>query len=185
MIIGQDWGPYKALLPYIKAYEERKDDPTFNYDQYLFETFSSRTEKFIIKSIEKTFYEKFQKEISQEVWNNFIFTIAVFFTRQGNHFRGNEFYDEKYGAEQSLPYLKRQIEIVQPKIIMPLGGTAWGMIREIFELNKYPKTISSTIEYLENKAINTNKITIIPNFHPASHTHPNIQYNLWKRVWEN
>jgi hypothetical protein len=183
MVIGQDWGPYKALLPYLTIYNREKDKPNFNYDDYLFKTFSSRTEKFIINTIESTYREHYHKKITNNIWNKFIFTIAVMFTRQGNHFRGNEFYDEKFGMKVSLPYLNKQIDIVQPKIIIPLGGTAWTMIREIISLKKYPVKISDTISYLNNQVIKSNNIFIIPDFHPASHTNPQIQYNIWKTIW--
>ena len=185
MIIGQDWGPYKALLPYIEKYEEEKRNSDFNYDEYLFRTFSSRTEKFIFKSLERSYLEKFNTQITKAIWDEFIFTVAVFFTRQGDHFRGSEFYDEKFGVRTSLPYLKRQIEIVKPKIIMPIGGTAWGMVRDIFGLGKYPEKISEVIERLGKEIIKKGDTIIIPNFHPASHTDPNVQYDIWKRVWEN
>jgi len=36
MIVGQDWGPYSALLPYITEYEGQKKFKDFNYNKYLF-----------------------------------------------------------------------------------------------------------------------------------------------------
>jgi hypothetical protein len=184
MIIGQDWGPYSALLPYIEGFNKESINKNFDYDNFLFKTFSSRTEKFILQSIERSFEEEFNKKISKDVWREFVFTVAVLFTRQGNHFRGNEFYDEKFGVEQSYPYLKKQIEIIQPKVIMPLGGTAWKMIGEIFNLD-YPETITNVITVLRKKPIKINEQVIIPNFHPASHTDPKEQYQIWQTLWEN
>jgi hypothetical protein len=183
MIIGQDWGPYAALEPYLIAYEAEKDTDGFDYDEYLFRTFSSRTEKFIFKSLEKSYLEVYNRAITMEIWDKFIFTVAVFFTRQGKHFRGSEFYDEKYGVELSLPYLTRQIDIVKPKVIIPLGGTAWGMVRSIFELKQMPGKISDVVNSLNGKPIIVKNTAIIPNFHPASHTDPKIQYEIWKTVW--
>jgi len=89
MIIGQDWGPYSALKKYITDYELEKDNKEFDYDKFLFKTFSSRTEKFIIKSIENSFKEKYSQAMSIRDWDNFFFTMSVLFTRQGNLFRGN------------------------------------------------------------------------------------------------
>lgn len=183
MIIGQDWGPYSALLPFITEYEKQKSQDNFDYNKYLFRTFSSRTEKFIIKAIEKTYFEKFKKYISQTVWDKFFFTVAIMFTRQGNHFRGNEFFDEKLGVVESLPYLKRQIEIIKPKVIMPLGGIAWKMLATIFEL-KQNLTISDVIEKQTGRPIIIGDTKIVPNFHPASHTDPKIQMSIWKTIWE-
>lgn len=87
MVIGQDWGPYSALLSYIEKYKVEKDLPNFNYDEFLFNTFSSRTEKFIVKVVESSHDSTYKKPISTKVWNNFFFTLAVLFTRQGKHFR--------------------------------------------------------------------------------------------------
>lgn len=183
MIIGQDWGPYSALLPYIDNYEKLKDHEDFDYDRFLFSTFSSRTEKFIIKAIENTYKEKFKKCIDSEIWDRFFFTVAIMFTRQGSHFRGNEFFDEKLGIAQSLPYLLKQIEIIKPKVIMPLGGIAWHMLNEIFQLGM-KDSISEIIMKQDSKVIMVDGINIIPNFHPASHTDPKIQLSLWERVWD-
>lgn len=186
MIIGQDWGPYTALKKYVDQYELEKDLPNFDYHEFLFRTASSRTEKFIINSLSKTYLDKYKCSIDRDVWQNIFYTVAVMFTRQGSRFRGSEFYDEKFGIDASLPYLKRQIEIVQPKIIVPLGGTAWGMVRNIFNLNSYPDKISPLINSLAKaeKRIETANCTIIPNFHPASHTDPKVQVEIWREVWE-
>jgi uracil-DNA glycosylase len=184
MIIGQDWGPYSALLKYVTDYEIHKADPNFNYEEFLFKTLSSRTEKFIINSIQNSYIETFNKQIDAKRWNDFIFTVAIMFTRQGNHFRGNEFYDEKFGIEQSLPYLQKLIEIVKPSIIMPLGNVAWGMVKSIFNIN-ISGTISNIIQIQNFQPIKVGDTVIIPNFHPASHTDPKLQYKIWKTIWEN
>jgi len=183
MIIGQDWGPYSVLKKYIEEYNTRKNDKDFNLDKYYTETFSSRTEKFIISSLKKSYYEKYNKEIDMDVFNNIFFTVAIMFTRQGNHFRGNEFYDEKFGIKVSYIYLKEQIDIVKPKIIIPLGNTAWSMIRDIFKLYDYDLKISNVINNLGKNNIIIGDTIIIPNYHPAAHINPNIQYDIWKKIW--
>jgi uracil-DNA glycosylase len=122
--------------------------------------------------------------MTNEIWNEIVFTMAVLFTRQGNHFRGNEFYDEKFGLEVSLPYLQRQIEIIQPKIIVPFGGAAWSSVRKIFKLEDYPSKITDIVAILNRKPIVIGDTTIIPNFHPASHTDPKIGYEIWKTIWK-
>jgi len=179
MIIGQDWGPYKVLLPYIENYN--KD---LNYEDFLFKTFSSRTEKFILTSLSKSYKEKYGKTMTKDVWNKFIFTVAVLFTRQGKQFRGSEFYDESFGMKESLPYLKRQIEIIKPKVIIVMGGTAWKQIKDIYNL-KYPDKFSEVILKLNRKPIVYKDVKIIPIFHPASFTDPKVQYKLWKTLWDN
>ncbi len=185
MIIGQDWGPYSVLLKFINDYEKQKRNLTnFDHDSYLFKTFTSRTENFIKKAIEETYLEKFRKEIAKTDWNNFFFTVAIMFTRQGSHFRGNEYFDEKLGIKESLPYIENQINIIKPKVIMPLGGIAWRMVDTIFKLNT-KLTISQIIKKQKGEPIISQKMKIIPNFHPASHTDPKIQMQIWKTIWEN
>lgn len=182
MVIGQDWGPYNALLPYISEYEIEVTKPDFNYDEFLFSTFSSRTEKFIIRAVERSYMERFNRKVSSKIWKNFIFTMGILFTRQGDHFRGKEYYDEKFGMRESLPYLRSQIEIIKPKVIIPLGGVAWRMLREIKSIDK-PESISDIVTEQNRKPIESDSLKVVPNFHPASHTDPKVQYDIWKTIW--
>ncbi len=184
MIIGQDWGPYRSLLPYIERYNKERNRVDFNYEEFLFKTFSSRTEKYIFTTLSKTYREKYGRDITNQVWEKFIFTVAVLFTRQDKHFRGSEFYDESFGMKESLPYLKRQIEIVNPRVLITMGGTAWNQIKNIYNL-KYPGKFSEVILKLNRKPIVYKDIKIIPIFHPASFTDPKKQYKLWKTLWDN
>ncbi len=101
-----------------------------------------------------------------KIWSNFFFTVAVLFTLRGEHFRGSEYYDEKFGLRYSMPYLQEQIEIVKPKVIMPLGGTAWKSIRQIYKLVDYPEQISATVRLLNLSPIIIDSKVIVPNFHP-------------------
>ena len=185
MIIGQDWGPYSALKKYITDYELEKDNKEFDYDKFLFKTFSSRTEKFIIKSIENSFKEKYSQAMSIRDWDNFFFTMSVLFTRQGNLFRGNDNFEPKSSFEISYPYLSRQIDIVSPKIIIPLGNMAWDVVKRHFKIDFKEKNITQII----NKATPTgffkiNETYIIPNYHPASHVDPKIIHNQFEKIWD-
>jgi hypothetical protein len=183
MIIGQDWGPYLSLKKYFDDYEISVKKPDFNYDDFLFKTFSSRTEKFIIKAIKKTYSEKYGN-FNKEVYDSIIFTMAVLFTRQGKHFRGNENFDEKSSFEICYPYVKRQIEIVKPKIIMTLGGLAFKVVDQFFELGFSGKNLTEVVKTLKDNIIRKSDTIIIPNFHPASHIDPQIQLKIWEKIWE-
>ena len=184
MIIGQDWGPYSVLQEYILEYKKLKDSNSFNYKDFLFSRYSSRTEKFIFTVLEESYYRKFNKKLDMRVWDDFFFTMAILFTRRGEHFRGNEFFDLKFGIDQSLPYLKRQISIVKPKIIIPFGGSAWNSIRTILNLETFPSKISEVITYLNGEPINIDGIKVIPIFHPASHTDKKLDKQLWSSIWD-
>ncbi|MDQ6985585.1 MAG: hypothetical protein Q9M91_02140 [Candidatus Dojkabacteria bacterium] len=179
MIIGQDWGPYSVLKKMI-------EDPTYTNDEERYwGTFSSRTEKFIMKAIQST-YEEEVGEFNRDVFDKFIFTMAVLFTRKGNHFRGVDNFHEKRSFEISYPYVSRQIDIVKPKVIMPLGRMGVEILDKKFELGLFiDKTLTQIVEEnLDKEPIRVGDYSIIPNFHPASHTDPKKQIRQWRKIWE-
>jgi hypothetical protein len=182
MIVGQDWGPYSSLMNYITSFESQKSMPEFDYEKFLFQGFSSRTEKFILKAITEGYTLATGKNMPHQAWSNIIFTMSVLFTRQGKHFRGTEFFDNEKSRLHSFPYLAKQIEIVQPKVIMTLGGMAWQSVSEYFKLRTYKgKTVTTVISEISDIGYLTVGDTIvIPNFHPASHVSPTIMKNIWK-----
>jgi uracil-DNA glycosylase len=185
VIIGQDWGPYSALLKFVEDYEKLKDAKDFSYDDFLFKTFSSRTEKFIVKAIDSTFQEKYATEFPKEGWNNFFFTMAVLFTRQGIHFRGNHNFDPERSYKVSYPYVTKQLDIVSPKIVIPLGNLGLRVANDYYDLGIKNIKIS---EYLKEIAdvgyIKKEDTYILPNYHPAAHVDPKIQLKIWSKLWE-
>lgn len=110
MIVGQDWGPYQVLQDkFITRYATESKKLDFDYDQFLFDTFSSRTEKFIIKSIEYWFQAEYSRKMSLNDWNNYFFTVAVMFCRSGKLFRGNSNFDSQKSLQVSKDYLKGKL----------------------------------------------------------------------------
>jgi hypothetical protein len=185
MIIGQDWGPYSALTKFVQDYDNEQLLPNFNYDEFLFKTFSSRTEKFIISTLENSYYEHYNKKIDKVIWDNFFFTIAVLFTRQGNNFRGNDNFEPLTSLNLSYPYLTEQIKIVSPKVIIPLGNMAWEVLARYYSLASFGKNITEVVnKSLPKGIIKLDNVTIIPNFHPASHVDPKIIFSQFAKVWE-
>ena len=78
-----------------------------------------------------------------------------------------------------IEYLNKQIEIIQPKIIMPLGSFACSYIFEKYGI-KYDK-ISKIHGKLFQKNTLLGKLRIIPMYHPAVATYnPNIKNQLIK-----
>ena len=71
----------------------------------------------------------------------------------------------KNEIEQCKYYLIKQIEIIKPKIIVPLGNFASSFVFELFNLNK------NKISEIHGKVFKTTKdeymIKIIPLYHPA------------------
>jgi hypothetical protein len=184
MIIGQDWGPYIALKKYFADYEIEKNLSDFDYDKFLLKTFSSRTEKFIMHAIQEI-YTKRYGTFDHKVFDDFFFTMSVLFTRQGKHFRGSHNFHESKSFEISYPFVKRQIEIVKPKLIMTLGGMGFRTVNKVFNLGFEKNSLTQVIEKLGNNVIRTKDTIIIPNFHPASYTSPEVQMEIWGKILEN
>lgn len=183
MIIGQDWGPYSALKKYVESYELESQAQDFDYESFLFSRMSSRTEKFILKTIKSTYEEKFGS-FNESVWHDIIFTMSVLFTREGDNFRGSNNFAAKQSAEVSYPYVAKQLEIVKPKIILASGGMAFDLLNRFYNLGYDGKTVTQVIKELGDDVIKTAETIIIPNFHPASHTDPKIQTRIWSKIWD-
>lgn len=183
MIIGQDWGPYSALKKYVESYELESQAQNFDYESFLFSRMSSRTEKFILKTIKSTYEQKFGS-FNENIWHDIIFTMSVLFTREGDNFRGSNNFDAKQSAEVSYPYVTRQLEIVKPKIILASGGMAFDVLNRFYNLGYDGKTVTQVIKELGDEVIKVNETIIIPNFHPASHTDPKIQTRIWSKIWD-
>lgn len=185
MIIGQDWGPYSALKELMSTYEPSQEITNHNYRQeFLINAETSRTGKFIVKNVQKTYRSHFQKEMPMTEWNNIIFTMAVLFTRQGKHFRGSHNFDQKKSAELSYKYVSKQIDIIKPKIIIPLGNLAFEVVNKYFNLGYKSPKISKIVEELDGKYfIDAGDTKILPNYHPAAHVSPATQTNVWNQMW--
>ena len=83
----------------------------------------------------------------------------------------------KNEIESCSEYLNNQIEIIQPKIILPLGNFACSYIFEKFDL-KFDK-ISNIHGKVFQKNTLMGNIKIIPLYHPAVATYnPNIKNTL-------
>lgn len=184
MIVGQDWGPYIFLKKYIDRYEINSKKDGFDYNQFLFETFSSRTEKMVLQFLQKSYKEKYGRDMHITDWQKFIFTVAEFFCRSGTKFRGDENFDTK-GIELSLPFLKRQIEIIKPKIILTLGDMALKQVIKAMDIEVNYKNLTKFIEETEDKKYIVYKQTIIiASFHPAAHVDPKMIYERVAMVWK-
>ncbi|MCB9803591.1 hypothetical protein H6763_02055 [Candidatus Nomurabacteria bacterium] len=78
----------------------------------------------------------------------------------------------------------RQIEIIEPMIIMPLGELALIQVERYYDLKLEGKSLTEKISKLGSGVIEQNGAVIIPNFHPASHVDPSIMLDRWKLLWE-
>ncbi len=182
IIIGQDWGPYIELNKIISRYKKHHQEESFSYDDFLLNTFHSRTENFILKALAETCPKA--NVSKKDFLKMFMFTVAVLFTRTGKHFRGNHNFDPKQSADHSYPYLKEQLDLVKPKVIITLGGLSLDQIERYFDMNLEGKNLTDKISKLEEGYVCVNDIVWIPNFHPAAHVSPRLQKEIWSVVWD-
>lgn len=180
-IIGQDWGPYNVLKDFISGFDISKKDNDEYYRQFMLKSFTSRTEKFIYKAVIETYEEYYKTKFIDSMWDSIFFTMAVLFTRQGSLFRGNQNFDPLKSAEHSYKYLARQLEIVKPKVVMPLGNLALESVNRFYNLGYDNPKIS---EVVQGGPIVKSDVVIIPNYHPAAHVDPNIQMDIWRQIWK-
>ncbi len=88
---------------------------------------------------------------------------------------------QKEEIEACVPYLERQIEIIKPKVICPLGRFAMEFLMEKFGLKDQIQGISKIHGKVFEAKTLFQKITLIPFYHPAVATYnPNMKEDLKK-----
>ena len=177
MIIGQDWGPYEDMKKLHEAYLK---NPTPEVWIQLIESEKSLTKKMLTKFlIESAAYNKIV--LNQEKINQIFITNAIMCARKNNHYRGNDI-DLKQSTLNCSEYLKRQIEIVHPKVIVTLGFYPLFALSKIFSFS-ISKKLTEVIK--ETPIIKVNDYTIIPVYHPSSQIKKEVQLEQYKKIWEN
>ncbi len=69
MIIGQDWRPYSVLSDFISDFDPNKLAENDYYLDFLFKDFSSRTERFILRTVEDSYRDKFGFNLPRDRWD--------------------------------------------------------------------------------------------------------------------
>ena len=110
MIIGQDWGPYLDMKTLHQLYMQ---NPTKSNWKNLIEQEKSNTKK------QLDYYIKESSNNSYSLADIFI-TNAIMCARTGTKYRGDNI-DLKQSTDNCSAYLKKQVEIVKPKVILTLG----------------------------------------------------------------
>jgi uracil-DNA glycosylase family 4 len=171
MIIGQDWGPFVDMKQLNEEYlqKENKD----NWLQ-LIEKEKSSTKKLLTKYI----VESSKGKISN--LDEIYITNAIMCARKGTQYRKNNI-DLKKSTFHCEEYLKKQIEIVKPKIILTLGYYPLKSLSDIYGF-EIEDTLKSTIQ--NTPIIRKEKFIIVPLYHPVAQIKKQEQLEQYNRIWE-
>lgn len=176
MIIGQDWGPYIEMQKLNQKYQQ---EPTTKNWYELIEQEKSLTkkllEKFLIESAKNNDIILTKEDIS-----NIYITNAIMCARSGSNYRETNI-KLKESTLNCTEFLKNQIDIVMPKIIVTLGYYPLLALSEIYNF-KIEETLTKTIE-ANNYFKIQNKI-IIPLYHPAAQISKASQLSQYKKIWK-
>ena len=170
MIIGQDWGPYVDMKTLHQLYMQ---NPTRSNWENLIEQEKSNTKKQL---------DYYIKESSNSLYSltDIFITNAIMCARTGTKYRWDNI-DLKQSTDNCSAYLKKQVEIVKPKVILTLG------YYPLYSLSKsynfiINKTLKETIaNYPE---IKINDFTIIPLYHQVAQIKKTEQLKQYKRIWK-
>lgn len=168
MIIGQDWGPFSDMEKLNKSLRQDKS----NWNE-LVESEKSNTKKMLEKYIKESSENKFSL-------NDIFITNAIMCARQGNNYRSNNI-DLKKSTTNCSEYLLKQIDIVNPKIILTLGYYPLFALSKIYNF-KIEKTLKSTID--KYPEIKIKEFIIIPLYHPVAQIKKIDQLQQYKRIWK-
>lgn len=148
MIVGQDWGSKEYLEKFIEENDGKIPEP---YDESNNPTFQN--------------LKYFLNEVKIDTKNIYL-TNAVLCLRRGKKISGNENKPLKKHFRNCSQFLKRQIEIIQPKIVATLGLEALNIMLEIFKIPKKVKTLNDLAgKIIAEKSEVFPKIKICPLFH--------------------
>lgn len=169
MIIGQDWGPYNDMEKIYNKYKENKTKE--NWNKIINEE----------KSMTKKMLENYliQSSKDENILDKIYITNAIMCARKGNNYRGNNI-KLKDSTKNCLEYIKMQIDIVNPKVILTLGYYPLYSLSQIFKFN-IEKQLTDTIK--KQSYFKVDNIVIIPLYHPTAQVKREIQLQQYKKIW--
>lgn len=162
MVIGQDWGPFEDMKSLYERFKLGEDW------EYLINQEKSLTKKNL---------EKFLKSSNITLDDVFI-TNAIMCARKGSNYRGNNI-DLKYSTSCCTNFLKRQIEIVKPKVIITLGYYPLYSLSKIFAFSIEDNLKNTIVKY---NIFKVDDYVVIPMFHPVAQVSHDIQIKRYKDI---
>lgn len=177
MIVGQDWGPFIDMKKLNHEYLKNGSKESWDV---LIESEKSLTKKMLTKYIVDS-ARLCDIDINEDYMSRIYVTNAIMCARKGNNYRGDNIKLKECTLNCS-EYLKRQIEIVKPKVIMTLGYYPLLSLTNIYEL-KIPKTLGEVIQNMP--VIKIDDLVIVPLYHPTAQISREKQLEQYKRIWEH
>lgn len=171
MVIGQDWGPFEDMKKLNKLYRENKTKDNW---KLLIEEEKSLTKKGLTKYL----IDSSKKKV--DTIDHIYITNAIMCARSGNNYRGNNI-NLKCSTINCSRFLKRQIEIVKPKVILTLGYYPLYSLANIYNFD-IEKNLTKTIE--KYPVIHCNSFVIVPLYHPVAQIKKEEQLKQYKKIWE-
>jgi uracil-DNA glycosylase family 4 len=181
-VVGQDWGPESDMMFFYNRYKElckkNKNDEKENWSQIISEE-KSITKKMLTKFLIKSAYNN-NYIIDNKYLDKIYITNAIMCARRGSSYRDTTYFKVKDCTLNCTEFLKKQIEIIGPKVILTLGYYPLLALSSIYNFSirdNLSTTISETPEiFIEN-------VCIIPLFHPAAQIKSTEQLNQYDRIW--
>jgi len=179
MIVGQDWGPYQDMLKYRDEYIEllkTDEDAWINLVRRQESLAHKNMYKFLKASAKLENYE-----LEENFMDNIYVTNAVMCARQGTSYRDTKYFDVKPCTLNCTKFLKKQIDIVKPKIILALGYHPLLSLSKIynFEIGNNLTDVINSID-----VIKTDNVVIIPAYHPVAQVKQEEQLKIYSLIWK-
>ena len=173
MIIGQDWGPFQDMVMLNKSYINNH-----NW-QELMNSEKSLTKKMLYNYLLAS-AKLYGKVIDEEYINKIYITNAIMCARQGHNYRGDNIKLKECTLNCS-EFLKRQIDIVKPKVILTLGYYPLLSLAKIYGFD-IPNNLRDIVK--DKDLIKIDKMVIIPAFHPTAQIKKEVQLEQYSKIWK-
>jgi DNA polymerase len=161
MIVGQDWG----------------GDETYNDQKGMDKT--DRTNKRLLILLKSVDFEILPPE-KQQPTKFLFFTNSVLCLREGSNAQG--YVRSRCFKNCSIAFLRPQVELVNPKVVVTLGSSAYGSLVNVFGKGP-PLPMREAV--IKDFQLN-DRTVLVPVYHPmnrgrGAHTEAQ-QIDDWKRV---
>lgn len=191
MIVGQDWGPYIDMEGLHNKYcnsVAKKLDRREAWSEIVNEP-ESMTKKLMTEFIIQSAREM-GVVVDETILDSFFVTNAVLCARKGSNYRGNNNFKPKFCTENCAAYLKKEIEIIKPLVIITLGYWPFYSIAKSYDIPVYKTLGENLIRYSSNinNIVNISKsntpIYVLPVYHPTAQIKKTDQISYYCLMWE-